>query len=212
LQQGIVAFAFGLVFIGVMLYIALKVPNPTDSQWFTFRVILALAVGGVGAVLPGALDVTVAPSIRAGGALALVVLVFWFNPPKLVAGKDQGKDQPKPDDPRPQGTEDAETLDCKQRSSIRSQDGGDKMTPPEILVGSKIQWASQGADQFPNGGTVLAISDDGQWVFTDQGASAVPTSEVIVMGQVTPAPAPNPPSRPWAPSSTRQHGRSLRPR
>ena len=60
MQQGIVAFAFGLVFIGVMLYIALKVPNPTDSQWFTFRVILALAVGGVGAVLPGALDVTVA--------------------------------------------------------------------------------------------------------------------------------------------------------
>jgi VHL beta domain len=126
LQQGIVAFAFGLVFIGVMLYIALKVPNPTDSQWFTFRVILALAAGGIGAVLPGALDLTVAPSIRAGGALALVVLVFWFNPPKLVAGKDQGKDQSTPDDQRPQDTEDAEALDCKQLSSIRSQDGGDK--------------------------------------------------------------------------------------
>jgi hypothetical protein len=77
-----------------------------------------------------------------------------------------------------------------------AQDGADKKPPPEVLVGSKIQWTSQGVDQFPSGGTVLAISDDGQWVFTDQGASAVPITEVIVMEQAATPLAKNPPPAP----------------
>ena len=55
--EKLVAFAFGLIFVVVMLYIALYVPNPTETQWFTFRVVLALAAAGVGAVIPGLLNV-----------------------------------------------------------------------------------------------------------------------------------------------------------
>jgi hypothetical protein len=80
----ILAFTFGVVFVIVMLYIALGVPNPTDTQWFVFRVVLALAAAGVGAVLPGLLNVQAGPYVRTGGALALFVVVYWFNPPKLV--------------------------------------------------------------------------------------------------------------------------------
>src|SRR5207245_382374 len=87
--EKIAAFAFGVVFVVVMLYIALFLPNPTPTQWFTFRVVLALAAAGVGALLPGLISVTAPPYIRAGGALALFVLVFWFNPPKLVSGPPQ---------------------------------------------------------------------------------------------------------------------------
>jgi len=32
------------------------------------------------------IDVNVQPMIRAGGAIALFVIVFWFNPPNLVRG------------------------------------------------------------------------------------------------------------------------------
>jgi len=82
--EKIAAFAFGVVFVVVMIYIALYVPNPTPTQWFVFRVVLALAAAGVGALLPGLLTVEAPPYVRAGGALALFVVVYWFNPPKLV--------------------------------------------------------------------------------------------------------------------------------
>jgi len=82
--ERMLAFIFGVVFVVVMLAIALFVPNPTPTQWFTFRVVLSLAAAGVGAMLPGLISVTAGPYVKAGGALALFVLVFWFNPAKLV--------------------------------------------------------------------------------------------------------------------------------
>lgn len=83
-NERLLAFGFGVVFVVVMLAIALFVPNPTATQWFTFRVVLALAAAGIGALLPGLISVTAGPFIKAGGALALFVLIFWFNPAKLV--------------------------------------------------------------------------------------------------------------------------------
>jgi hypothetical protein len=80
----VAAFSFGVVFIVVMLVISLRVPTPSETQWFVFRVVLAAAAAGVGAVIPGLLVVRVHRYIRAGGALALFLLVYWFNPPKLV--------------------------------------------------------------------------------------------------------------------------------
>ena len=90
-REKIAAFIFGVVFVVVMLYINLYVPNPTETQWFTFRVVLALAAAGVGALLPGLLSMTVPPYIRAGGALALFIVVYWFNPPKLVTTPPEDK-------------------------------------------------------------------------------------------------------------------------
>lgn len=44
--------------------------------------------------------------------------------------------------------------------------------------------------------SVLAISDDGQWVFTDQGAGAVPINEVTAMEQAVVTPPAGPPAAP----------------
>jgi hypothetical protein len=52
-NERLLAFGFGVVFVVVMLAIALFVPNPTATQWFTFRVVLALAAAGIEALLPG---------------------------------------------------------------------------------------------------------------------------------------------------------------
>jgi hypothetical protein len=81
----LLAFVFGVVFVVVLLCLAIFFPTPTETQWFVFRVVLALAAAGVGAVLPGLISVRAGGVIRAGGALALFVIVFWFNPPKLVS-------------------------------------------------------------------------------------------------------------------------------
>ena len=80
----IAAYVFGVVFLVVLLGVVITVPRPTDPQWFVFRVILALAAAGIGAVVPGFISVTVSSYVRAGGAIALFVLIYWFNPPLLV--------------------------------------------------------------------------------------------------------------------------------
>jgi len=82
--EKIAAFVFGVFFIVVLLSLAIFIPHPSDFQIFTFRVTLALAAAGIGAVVPGFISVKAGPYVRAGGAIALFVLLFWFNPPKLV--------------------------------------------------------------------------------------------------------------------------------
>jgi hypothetical protein len=83
--QKLTAFGCGVVFVVVMLVIAIAIPNPTTAQWFVFRVVLALAAAGIGAVLPGLIVVNVSRVVRAGGAIALFVLVYLLNPPQLVS-------------------------------------------------------------------------------------------------------------------------------
>lgn len=80
----ILAFAFGASFALIMLFIAYKDRQPTPIGILIYRVVLALVAAGIGAVIPGMIDVNVNPVIRAGGAIALFVIVFWFNPPNLV--------------------------------------------------------------------------------------------------------------------------------
>jgi len=83
----IAAFVFGLVCIAALLAIAILIPRPTNEQMFIFRVVLAIAAGGVGAVIPGFFDIqgeVLKFTLQAGGALALFVIIFLINPPSLV--------------------------------------------------------------------------------------------------------------------------------
>jgi hypothetical protein len=79
------AFGFGVTFVVVMLLIAVLVPYPSKEQFFTFRIVLGLAAGGVAAMLPGFIVVNVSTFVRAGGALAAFAVVYFFNPPLLSA-------------------------------------------------------------------------------------------------------------------------------
>jgi len=82
--QLFLAFGFGVVFVAAILVIALAIPNPTDFQYNVFRIILALAAGGVAAVIPGILNVNLSRFITASGALAVFVVVYFYSPAKLV--------------------------------------------------------------------------------------------------------------------------------
>jgi hypothetical protein len=73
---------------GILLAIALFVPVVTAFQEFVFRVVLSLAAAGIGASIPGFLNLHFdlpAGSIEAGGALALFALSYAVNPPALVS-------------------------------------------------------------------------------------------------------------------------------
>jgi hypothetical protein len=94
--EKVVAVVFGIVFIATMLIIAIKFPNPTQYQYTTFRIVLALACAGVASVIPGVLNLNLGAWIRAGGALAVFVIVYFYSPAGLVTGKPA---LPNPTDP-----------------------------------------------------------------------------------------------------------------
>ena len=48
-------------------------------------------------------------------------------------------------------------------------------------IGDLIQWTSAGIDQFAKPAKVIAVSDDNGWLWTDQGTTALPMSEVTVI-------------------------------
>jgi hypothetical protein len=87
--QMICAFVFGVGFIIAILVLAIRYPTPTPYQYRVFRIVLSLAAGGVAAMIPGLINVEFNPIagflIRAGGAVAVFVIVFFFNPASLVA-------------------------------------------------------------------------------------------------------------------------------
>lgn len=82
------AFMFGLSFLIALLVLPIFFPNPTPFQYTTFRIILSLAASGVAALVPGVIDLNMGVGtknyIRAGGALAVLVLTFFANPAQLV--------------------------------------------------------------------------------------------------------------------------------
>jgi hypothetical protein len=79
------AFVFGVVFVAVLLALAVFIPAPTTNQYTVFRIVLALAAAGVAAVIPGFLAVQVSTAVRAGGAMAVFVVVYFFTPAGLVS-------------------------------------------------------------------------------------------------------------------------------
>lgn len=82
--QQAAAFAFGIVFVVTLLVLAIKFPNPTLFQYLVFKVVLSLAAAGVAAMIPGFLSLTIPGFIQAGGALAVFVMVYFYNPAALV--------------------------------------------------------------------------------------------------------------------------------
>jgi hypothetical protein len=65
--------AVGCVFLATVLWLAFRAETLSEQQFEVLRIVLALAGGGVGAVIPGFLDVSMKAgakwALRAGGGL-----------------------------------------------------------------------------------------------------------------------------------------------
>ncbi len=89
-NQIIATFAFGIVFIVAMTVLAFAFPNPTAIQYLVMRIVLALSSAGVAGMLTGFIAVEIpsiagaAPLVKAGGALAVFVIVYFRSPADLV--------------------------------------------------------------------------------------------------------------------------------
>jgi hypothetical protein len=85
----VLAFAFGCVFVTVVLALAFVGGNLDDRRFEILRIVLALAGGGVGGVIPGFLDLNMKAGtkwvLRAGGGLAVFVVLYFWSPAHWVA-------------------------------------------------------------------------------------------------------------------------------
>jgi hypothetical protein len=78
-------FIFGVVFVTAILVLAFVFPSPTDMQYLVMRIVLALATAAVATLLTGFINVEIPNFVKAGGAFAVFVIVYWYNPAALVA-------------------------------------------------------------------------------------------------------------------------------
>ena len=63
-----------------VLVLSFVIPNPSDTQAQMFRVFLALFAALVAVYIPGSIGLELPGGIRAGGALAIFLVVYLFNP------------------------------------------------------------------------------------------------------------------------------------
>lgn len=91
--QVVAGWISGVVFMLLLLGIAVYILSNKNDQpvrpeaFFIFRVILALAGAAFALILTGFLDVEAtwaAVSVRAGGTLAVFILLYRVNPPSLI--------------------------------------------------------------------------------------------------------------------------------
>jgi hypothetical protein len=97
-----VAYTSGVVFTIVILATAILFPTPTPFQYTVFRIVLALAAAGIAAMIPGFLSVEVGTAVRATGAIAVFVIIYFFSPAQLFVNAESngatGVDQRRKDD------------------------------------------------------------------------------------------------------------------
>jgi len=81
-------FIFGVTFLSVMIILSIWIPEPTKSQFFTFKLAMALSAAGIGALLPGLLELNIplipTSFIKASGAIGLFIIVWYTDPAKLA--------------------------------------------------------------------------------------------------------------------------------
>jgi hypothetical protein len=82
------AFTFGCVFVAVILALAFTGERLDDRRFELLRIVLALAGGGIGGVIPGFLDLNMKAgqkwALRAGGGLAVFVILYFWSPAHWV--------------------------------------------------------------------------------------------------------------------------------
>jgi hypothetical protein len=83
----LIAFVFGAIFIITILVFTAVVKDPSPTEVWTYRIILALAAAGVAAILPGFIDIKYKGFVQAGGAIGVFVLILLAFPAPDTAPK-----------------------------------------------------------------------------------------------------------------------------
>lgn len=82
--EKVVLISVSVAFLITMVALAVIFPTPPPSMERSFRTILSLMAAAFGAIIPGFIEVKFRSWLRAGGGMAVFVLVYFANPAGLV--------------------------------------------------------------------------------------------------------------------------------
>ena len=82
--------AIGVMFVALVVLAAAKTPNPSTFQYTVLRSVLALAAGGIAAIIPGAVRINLGQRIRGVGAIAVFLIVYFFSPAGILLEDSKG--------------------------------------------------------------------------------------------------------------------------
>lgn len=74
----------GGILLAIPIITLFFIPEPSVYQFFAFRVCFGLGGAGIASHIPGWLNVNINNWVKAGGAIAIFVLLWFFNPPALM--------------------------------------------------------------------------------------------------------------------------------
>jgi hypothetical protein len=77
----------GVIFILISVLLIILYPNPSPAQYQVFKIVLALACAGFAAAIPGAINVGVGHAVRAGGAMGVFVIIYFFSPAGMMLNR-----------------------------------------------------------------------------------------------------------------------------
>ena len=83
-MEKILPVAVGVFFILISFFSALFIRDPSHTQFFVIRGLFALGCAAAGSCIPGWLNVEIHGYVKAGGAIALVLIFWFFNPPAFI--------------------------------------------------------------------------------------------------------------------------------
>ncbi len=88
----LLAVGCGMAASVTVLWLAFSVSDLTEEEFEILRIVLALAGGGVGAVIPGFLDLSLNSGgkfmLRAGGGLAVFAVLYFWSPARWQPAPD----------------------------------------------------------------------------------------------------------------------------
>ncbi len=92
----ITSVSIGCVALIASVVIAIMIPEPTTYQIFILRGLFAIALASIASIIPGFINLETGArsakayfGIYAGGAIAIFVLIWLFNPPEIENDKKQ---------------------------------------------------------------------------------------------------------------------------
>ena len=83
-NNAIVPLWIGGVFLAIPIIALFFIPEPSIYQFFAFRICFCLGGAGIASHIPGWLNININNWVKAGGAIAIFVLLWFFNPPALI--------------------------------------------------------------------------------------------------------------------------------
>jgi hypothetical protein len=141
-----IGLAVGAAFlVAVLVLIIKRQPDAGSPEFWLYRIIAALGSAGVATALPGVLKLEWKWGVKAGGALAVFVLVYSINPPSL-AQKNPSNPQdnvvPQPT-PAPEPTANKVASPSNQESSKTGPRPKDKLGENYISPEKAVEYKDQ---------------------------------------------------------------------